>query len=267
MTYGMANRTSAHLAVDRVPRIQLYTSRTTSECRCKMNVCTAVTNDTTATPASTRVTPVRVPPNAAPIVYVNRTVTIAVRNAMTGAGSTAQSGRGVAAHGEHDRRAEARSGRCTEEVGIDERVAEHALVAGPGERQHPADDTRQHDPRHAHLPDHVPLGVRHAAVDGDQWQVVEQRQRHAPPDRPGGTDHRPEQQRCEQDEHRPDDPARCRHPGVDATWWTASDTVRTRSTTRGPHREAMSSSSSTMSPLATAVMASQPGRADTTSAV
>ena len=39
-------------------------------------------------------------------------------------------------------------------------------------------------------------------------------------------------------------------------------TVRTRSTTRGPHREAMSSSSSTTSPLATAVMASQPGRAD-----
>ena len=91
MTYGMANRTSDHLAVDRVPRIQLYTSRTTSECRCKMNVCTAVTKETTATPASTRVTPVRVPPNAAPIVYVSRTVTIAVRNAITGAGSNAQS--------------------------------------------------------------------------------------------------------------------------------------------------------------------------------
>jgi putative transposase len=44
---------------------------------------------------------------------------------------------------------------------------------------------------------------------------------------------------------------------------TASDTVRTRSTTRGPQREATSSSSATTSPLRTAASCDQPGRVAT----
>src|SRR6056297_4263146 len=57
-----------------------------------MKVCTAVTKDTTATPANTRVTPERAPPpdplNDAPTTYVTATVTIDARNAAATTGST-----------------------------------------------------------------------------------------------------------------------------------------------------------------------------------
>ncbi len=46
---------SAQVARLSRPRIQLYTSRTTSELRCRMNVWIAVTSAVTATPASTSV--------------------------------------------------------------------------------------------------------------------------------------------------------------------------------------------------------------------
>ena len=65
-TYGSTRRTSLHWAVDSRPRIHEYTSRTTSTLRCRRNVCTALASADTATPASTRVTPVRLPPNDAP---------------------------------------------------------------------------------------------------------------------------------------------------------------------------------------------------------
>ena len=99
-----------------------------------------------------------------------------------------------AQHGEHQRRPEPGAGRRAEQVRVDEWVAEHALVAGPGERQHRADDAAEHDARHADLPHDVPLGVADPAVDVDQREPVEQLQRDPPPRRPGRTDHRPEQE-------------------------------------------------------------------------
>ncbi len=97
MTYGATIRTSAHVAVDRRPRIHLYTSRTTSELRCSTNVWIAVVSDTIATPASTSVALDRMPPNDAPTTYVTATVASANRNATSGTGSTGQSRSTIAA--------------------------------------------------------------------------------------------------------------------------------------------------------------------------
>jgi hypothetical protein len=63
-TYGSTSRTSPHVAVLNRPLIQLYTSSITSLLRSSTNCCTAVHSAATATPDSTRVSPV--PPNDAP---------------------------------------------------------------------------------------------------------------------------------------------------------------------------------------------------------
>ena len=120
---------------------------------------------------------------------------MATTNAAAGAGSTTQPCRRAPQRRERQRRPEPGAGRRAEQVRVDERVAEHALVAGAGERQHRSDDAAEHDPRHADLPHDVPLGVADAAVDVDQRQLVEQLQRHPPPRRPGRADHRPERAR------------------------------------------------------------------------
>ena len=63
----------------------------------------------------------------------------------------------LAADSEDDRCAEPRARGDSEQVWIHERVAEHALVTGPGQRQHRPDDPRQRNPRHPYVPDDVPV--------------------------------------------------------------------------------------------------------------
>ena len=53
---------------------------------------------------------------------------------------------------DRDGRAEARPGRDAEQVRIGERVPEDALVRGPCDREHRADERGEDDPRHADLP-------------------------------------------------------------------------------------------------------------------
>ena len=62
ITYGAIRATSDHVAPDSRPSTHWNTSRITSLWRCRMNVCIAVANDTTAMPASTSVVPEREPP-------------------------------------------------------------------------------------------------------------------------------------------------------------------------------------------------------------
>ena len=90
VTYGVTSRTSSQVDNANVPVIQRNTSRITSEFRSRIHVCVAEVKDTTATPASTSVTPLRDPPKAAPTVYVTRTVATANTNAVAGTGSTGQ---------------------------------------------------------------------------------------------------------------------------------------------------------------------------------
>ena len=193
-TYGSTSRTSAHVAVISRPRIQLYTSRMTSPLRCRMNAWMAVASD------------------------VTRNAGQHERHAGRGGPPNDGADQVRDEHGEepaderrerhrvdHPARRTRRRRRYTivapspapaatpEQVRIDERVAEHALVARPGERQHRADEPAEHDPRHAHVPDDVPLGLRHAAVDADERQPVGQLQRDAPPLGAGRTDHHAEQ--------------------------------------------------------------------------
>ena len=155
------SRTSAHDADDSRPRIHVYTSRTTSEWRCRRNVWIAVASDTTATPASTSVDARRgtAERRADDVRHSDRRER-EDECAARGTGSTGQSAVDAASDREHDRRPEPGTGGDAEQVRVDERVAEHALVAGPGERQHRADEPAEHDPRHADLPDDVPLAPR-----------------------------------------------------------------------------------------------------------
>ena len=60
---------------------------------------------------------------------------------------------------QRDRGAEAGARRDPEQVRVDQRVPEHALIAGTGDRQHPTDETTEDHPRHADLPQDVPFGL------------------------------------------------------------------------------------------------------------
>ena len=72
-TYGGISSTSDHVAPDSRPSTHWNTSRITSLLRCRMNVCTAVANETTAIPASTSVVPERPPsPPAEPTRSADR---------------------------------------------------------------------------------------------------------------------------------------------------------------------------------------------------
>jgi hypothetical protein len=99
----------------------------------------------------------------------------------------------IAPHRNHQRCSQSGAGRGAEQVWVDERVTEHALVRGAPDRQHGAHDPGQDHAWHADVPDQRPLRLRHAGVDVDARQVIEERERHAPCRRPGGADHRAEQ--------------------------------------------------------------------------
>ena len=161
-------------------------------------------------------------------------------------------------------------GRHPQQVGVGQRVAEHALVGGSAERQGGSHQSPQDGPGQAQLPqDHVLLAAE-GRVDMDQGQVGGQRDpdlRH----RDGvGADGQAEpeggEDQTDGDRHRPGrQPEGVGHQDhrLAGALAAASAMMRARSTTRGPQREAMSSLTTTMSPVVTAVRVFHPGRAAT----
>ena len=147
-------------------------------------------------------------------------------------------------------RAEPGARRDAEQVGVGKRVVEDALVGGAGDREHPADDRREDDPRCSDLPQHRLLETAQRRVNVQEGHVRERRlddPRHADADRP---DSEPNQQRADEegagqqppgarDTSRPDGVrvARGRH-----CFRAAVAIARAKSTIRGPQREATLSS-------------------------
>ena len=181
--------------------------------------------------------------------------------------------------GDRDGDAEPGAGRRAEQVRVGQRVAEDALVAAAGQGEHRADEQPEHHPGQPELGDDRDLALGQPA-SSHAGQQVEQlgrdaagRQRDRPEREPGD----------DRDQHRDDAgdqpapaaaapaatsarspaggvgrrDARSR-PSAPGPWRWRRRSTRRRSTTRGPQREAMSSSSSTTWPFLTAV--SRPSR-------
>src|SRR4026209_434026 len=74
-----------------------------------------------------------------------------------------------------ERRPEAGPRRDAEQIRVGEWVAEDALVRGAGEREHRADERREHHARHADLPDDRLLGRRERGRDAGHVQTGSRR--------------------------------------------------------------------------------------------
>ena len=201
--------------------------------------------------------------------------------------------RRAAARDDHDGGAQAAARGHPEQVRVGQRVAEHPLVRGAAAGQHGADDGAQHHPGQPDLPDDGGVDGGHAGhrVPG---QLRGQRAGHRGQRQPGRPDPHPEEQRREQHGRRgqqgPPGPgprdARHGRPGPGRSSGsrppgrgregpisplharaTAVSTVPSRTVTRGPHREAMSSLSAMMCPERTAARLDQPGRFATVAAL
>src|SRR5262245_30559070 len=82
--YGSATSTSFHVAVVKPPSSQVYTLTSVSLCCCCTNVCTAVMNVATITPARTSAPVARARPAERPSTYVRTTEIVAPPNAAGG---------------------------------------------------------------------------------------------------------------------------------------------------------------------------------------
>ncbi len=224
-----------------------------------MNVWIAVRNETTVTPARTSAAGFRPPAAAAPS-------DVGERDAERGAEERREReqvvrARRAACVGDRDRRSEPGAGSDAEQVGVDERVAEDALVGAAGEGEHPADEQAEHDARGAELPEDGRVGRREVRLHPEQRHVREDaRGRSRSKPMPAGPTNSPTStgQDDERDRDRPPVRARADAEGTrtaspsatrrrcDAHFFaisfTFAATSRTKSTTRGPQREAMSSS-------------------------
>ena len=163
---------------------------------------------------------------------------------------------------DHERRAEPGPGGRTEEIGIRERVPEHALVGGPGRGEHRADEEPERDARRADLPEDGVLGLCQRRLHVQERHVAQQLaadRAQAEIDRPDGESD--ESGRDDATEPRREPPCAQPRQGrptplpngdhVPASW-NAWATISAKSTMRGPQREAMSSSTGTTSPPFTA---------------
>ena len=110
---------------------------------------------------------------------------------------------------EDDGCTKARPRRDPQQVGVDERIAKHALVAGPRQRECRAHQRGEHDARHTDFPDDDPLTCGHTAVDRNERQVIDECQRDAPPDRSGRAHHHTEQKRTARRDDRDGHPPTC----------------------------------------------------------
>ncbi len=161
-TYGSRIRTSRQPELGRRPRIHEYTSWSVSEFCCWTNVCTAVKNEATVTPASTSVAPRAAARAGRPPDRVR---------GRDGDGPAGERGRrqdGLIVEAarqvdDRDRRPEPGPGGDAEQVRVGERIAEDALVRGAGHRQHRADERAEHDARQPDVPEDRLLGQARAA--------------------------------------------------------------------------------------------------------
>ena len=196
----------------------------------------------------------------------------------------------AAARDDHDGGPETAARGHPEQVRIGQRVAEHALVSGAATGQHGADQGAEHDPGQPELPDDVGVDGRHPERRMPRQQLGEQRPDHDRQGQPGRADGHPGQQGGDQhggghrDRAPGTDPgqrgqrgrrtpagrrglARHRlHRRPSSAGQAAVSTVRSRSVTRGPQREAMSSFSAMTWPALTAASPDQPGRLATVAA-
>ncbi len=126
--------------------------------------------------------------------YVSATAPSANTNATAGTGSTTQVSPTSPQIAIIKRRTETGTGRGTEQIRVDERIPEHALIARTTDDEHRPDEAGEHDAGHPDVPDDRPLAVAHAAVDRDRaagGRASASGTRHH--DGPGRTDHGTEQ--------------------------------------------------------------------------
>ena len=71
------------------------------------------------------------------------------------------------------RRAEPGSRRRAQEVRVDERVPEDALVGSSGRGEHGADEEAERDPRRPELPEDGVVGVRERRLDAEERDVAQ----------------------------------------------------------------------------------------------
>ena len=172
---------------------------------------------------------------------------------------------------DHERGAEPGARRRAEEVRIGQGIAEDTLIARSRGGEHGPDEETEDDARSTKLPQDRVLRVRERRVDAEEGDVAQHLadDRHDP--EVDGPEREPQQRRHDDEGAGGESPAerdsaeRRLRPGREARSETAgaahsgcpipsrASAIRaTKSTVRGPQREAMSSSASTTSPLATA---------------
>src|SRR5262249_44371960 len=157
-------------------------------------------------------------------------------------------------------RAESRAGGNAEEVGVGERVPEHALVRGSGRGEHGADQRTDDDARHTDGPEDRVVGRRQGRADVEERDPGGGRLERLDQADVDGPDERPDHQRDDEEERRRQEPEPRGHLLRCAS---AAATARTKSTIRGPQRDAIESSMRTIVPVRTAATRLHPGRAPT----